>query len=282
MVLRELATLQKQGHKATLIIGDFTASIGDPTGKSKTRIPLSTSQINKNIKQLLPQIFTILDSNHTTIEFNKSWLSKITLSEMLITLSKITVSQALGRNDFQNRLENNQPVGMHEIIYPICQALDSVHIKADLELGGEDQLFNVMMGRDLMKQLEMKPQLPLLFPLLLGTDGINKMSQSLGNFISIRETPENMFGKIMSIPDSIMENWTNLLTDLDFETIAQENPRDTKLILAENIVSALHSTEKAKEAKENFVNRFSNGIISKEIEKIKISEANNWLELVNK
>ena len=261
VVLRELKRLQVCGHSITLIIGDFTAGIGDPTGKSKTRVPLTPQQINDNVSALLPQIFTILDPAKTSVKFNSDWLARKSFAEMMRIMANITVQQALNRNDFQNRLEDNAPVGLHEIMYPVCQALDSVHIWADIEIGGEDQLFNVMMGRDLMKQMGMKPQLPLLFPLLLGVDGTHKMSQSLGNFISIRDTPEDMFGKTMSIPDSAMPNWFHLLTDISFESAQKENPRDTKLILAEEIVRQFHGFEAATLAKINFINRFTHKIV---------------------
>ena len=260
VVLRKLRDFQRQGHTAVLIIGDFTAMIGDPSGKSKTRKQLSREEIQANVDAVMSQVGMILDRSKTEIVFNKDWLGRMTFEDVIRVCSKYTVARILERDDFANRLREHRPVAMHEILYPIAQGLDSVEIKADVEIGGNDQKFNCLVGRDLMENFGMEAQVVLLCPLLVGTDGKEKMSQSLGNYISVVDTPNDMFGKAMSIPDEIMENYFELVTDVpmaEVKSILAGHPRDAKMRLGFEIVKLYHDEAAAREAQEYFVSTFS-------------------------
>lgn len=266
VVLRKLRDFQKLGHTACLIIGDFTAMIGDPSGKSKTRPQLSREEIQANVDAVSSQLYKILDPKETEISFNKDWLGAMNFEDVIRLASRYTVARILERDDFSKRLKEEKPISMHEIMYPLCQGYDSVAIRADVELGGNDQKFNNLVGRTLMSQYGMEPQVVLLCPLLVGTDGVEKMSQSLGNYISIIDEPNDMFGKTMSIPDSIMENYFELATDVPMDEVrtlcdaaasGRTNPRDAKRRLAREIVTLYHNADAAQAADEYFLNTFS-------------------------
>jgi tyrosyl-tRNA synthetase len=260
VVLRKLRDFQRLGHTAVLIIGDFTAMIGDPTGKSKTRKQLTREEIQANVDSVMGQVGMILDRQQTEIVFNKDWLGRMTFEDVIKVCSKYTVARILERDDFTKRLAEHRPVAMHEILYPLAQGLDSVEIKADVEIGGNDQKFNCLVGRDLMENFGLEAQVVVLCPLLVGTDGKEKMSQSLGNYISVVDTPNDMFGKAMSIPDEIMENYFELVTDLpmpEVKQIMQGHPRDAKMRLGYEIVKMYHDEPAAEAAKDYFVSTFS-------------------------
>jgi len=262
VVLRKLRDFQRLGHTACLIIGDFTSMIGDPSGKSKTRPQLTREEIQANVDAVMQQIGTILDPQKTEIYFNKDWLGKMTFEDVIRLCSRYTVARILERDDFSKRLAEHRPIAMHEILYPLCQGMDSVEIVADVEIGGNDQKFNNLVGRTLMEQFGQEPQVVVLCPLLVGTDGVEKMSQSLGNYISVVDTPNDMYGKTMSIPDNLLENYFELATDVpmeDVKTLIAEtpNPRDVKRRLAREIVTLYHSADAAQEADDYFINTFS-------------------------
>lgn len=266
VVLRKLRDFQKLGHTAVLIIGDFTAQIGDPSGKSKTRPQLTREQVQANVKAVSEQVFKILDPEKTEITYNKDWLGAMTFEDVIRLTSRYTVARILERDDFTKRLEEQRPIAMHEILYPLCQGYDSVEVKADIELGGNDQKFNNLVGRNLMAQYGQEPQVVMLCPLLIGLDGKEKMSQSLGNYISVIDTPNDMYGKTMSIPDHLLINWFELCTDIPMtearELVAQAekgeiNPRDVKMRLAREIVTLYHGADAAQEADNYFIETFS-------------------------
>jgi tyrosyl-tRNA synthetase len=266
VVLRKLRDFQKLGHTACLIIGDFTAQIGDPSGKSKTRPQLTRDEVKANVAAVSSQIYKILDKDKTEIYYNRDWLGPMTFEEVIKLASRYTVARILERDDFTKRLKEEKPISMHEILYPLCQGYDSVEIKADVEIGGNDQKFNNLVGRTLMSQYNLEPQVVLLCPLLVGMDGVEKMSQSLGNYISIIDEPNDMYGKTMSIPDSIMENYFELATDVPMDEVqalcaaaasGTTNPRDVKRRLAKEIVGLYHGAEAAQEADDYFVRTFS-------------------------
>ncbi len=262
VVLRKLRDFQLLGHTACLVIGDFTALIGDPSGKTKTRKQLSREEVTANVEAVSKQFFKILDPDRTEISFNKDWLGKLAFEDVIRLCSRITVARIMERDDFTKRWESHQPIAMHELMYPLCQALDSVELKSDVELGGNDQKFNNLLGRTLMEQYGLDPQAVILCPLLVGTDGREKMSQSLGNYVSVIDTPNDMFGKTMSIPDELILNWFELCTDVPLseanELLAPgRNPRDAKIRLARELVSLYHSVEEAEAAEQYFVETFS-------------------------
>jgi tyrosyl-tRNA synthetase len=275
VVLRKLRDFQKLGHTACLIIGDFTAQIGDPSGKSKTRKQLSREEVVANVEAVKTQLFKILDPEKTEIYYNKDWLGAMTFEDVIRLCSRYTVARIMERDDFTKRFSTNQPIAMHEILYPLCQGMDSVEIKSDIEIGGNDQKFNNLVGRTLMEQYGLEPQAVVLCPLLVGTDGKEKMSQSLGNYISIVDEPNTMFGKTMSIPDEIIANWFELCTDVPMEEVhlmlgEGKNPRDAKVRLAREIVSLYHSSECGEEAERYFVETFSQRKIVTDAEELSI------------
>ncbi len=266
VVLRKLRDFQRLGHTACLIIGDFTAQIGDPSGKSKTRKQLSREEVQANVEAVTKQVYKILDPDKTEIFFNRDWLGAMTFEDVIRLASRTTVARIMERDDFTKRWTDNRPIALHEILYPLCQGYDSVQINADVELGGNDQKFNNLVGRTLMNQYGQEPQVVLLMPLLVGTDGVEKMSQSLGNYVSVVDTPNDMYGKTMSIPDSILENWFVLCTDVPLAEIGSMmqacsdgtmNPRDAKRRLAREIVTLYHDAEAAEAADRYFLETFS-------------------------
>lgn len=262
VVLRKLRDFQKLGHTACLIIGDFTAMIGDPSGKSKTRKQLTREEVQANVEAVSEQFYKILDPEKTEIYFNKDWLGKMNFEDVIRLCSRYTVARIMERDDFTKRFTNHEPIAMHEILYPLCQGMDSVEINADVELGGTDQKFNNLVGRTLMSQYDQEPQVVMLCPLLVGTDGTEKMSQSLGNYVSIIDEPNDMFGKTMSIPDSLISNWFELCTDVSMDEVSMmltegKNPRDAKIRLAKEIVSLYHTQDAADAAEQYFIDTFS-------------------------
>ena len=260
VVLRKLRQFQDLGHHAHLIIGDFTAQIGDPSGKSKTRPQLTREQVEENAKTYQTQLSQILDADKTTIHFNGDWLGQMKFDDVIRLTAKYTVAQMLEREDFALRLADNKPVGMHEILYPLCQGQDSVEIKADVELGGTDQRFNNLVGRDLQKASGQEAQVVLLMPILVGLDGVQKMSKSLGNYVGINEEPSEMFGKLMSIPDEAMRQYYTLCTDIPLDEVEQilaGHPMDAKKRLGREVVATYHGAEAAQGAQLNFEQKFS-------------------------
>jgi len=266
VVLRKLRQFQDFGHIACLIVGDFTAMIGDPTGRSKTRRQLPREEVLAYVEKLKPQLFRILDPERTQLYYNADWLGKMSFADVIQLASKYTVARILERNDFAQRLATGQPLGMHEILYPLCQGYDSVAIEADVELGGSDQRFNNLVGRDLQREFGQEPQVVFLMPLLIGLDGKEKMSQSLGNYIGISEPPDQMFGKVMSLPDALMHHYFVLCTEVPLEEVeamerdwreGRVNPRDVKRRLAREIVALYHGQAAAERADEQFMRIFS-------------------------
>jgi tyrosyl-tRNA synthetase len=266
VVLRKIRDFQRLGHTGCIIVGNFTAQIGDPTGKSKTRPQLSLDEIMENVEALKGELFKILIPEKTEIYYNNDWLGAMNFADVIKLTSRYTVARILERDDFSKRLQNNQPVSLHEIMYPLCQGCDSVHLNADVEIGGNDQKFNCLVGRTLMSQYDQTPQVVVLCPLLVGLDGKEKMSQSLGNYIAVNDEPNDMYGKTMSIPDELMENYFELATDFPMDQAKSElaesargekNPRDVKRLLAREIVSLYHGREAAEAADSHFIHTFS-------------------------
>ena len=262
-ILRMLKKFQDYGHTAVLILGEFTAQVGDPSGKSETRKVMEENEIDDNAKGVLPIIKNILNDNNLEIVSNKDWLSKLTIQDMMELASKTTLAQMMERDDFSKRFSDNSPISLLEFFYPLYQGYDSVAVKADIEIGGNDQLWNLMLGREIQKSYDLSPQIAMTFPLLVGTDGSKKMSQSLNNYISISDTPENIFGKIMSIPDEIMWDYFTMLTDLEMSKIAdlknnvdkgKTNPFDYKKMLGKLIVSEIYDENNAQAAENSFEN----------------------------
>ena len=262
-ILRMLKKFQDYGHTAVLILGEFTAQVGDPSGKSETRKVMGENEIDDNAKGVLPIIKNILNENNLEIVSNKDWLSKLTIQDMMELASKTTLAQMMERDDFSKRFSDNSPISLLEFFYPLYQGYDSVAVKADIEIGGNDQLWNLMLGREIQKSYDLSPQIAMTFPLLVGTDGSKKMSQSLNNYISISDTAENIFGKIMSIPDEIMWDYFTMLTDLEISEIAnfrknvdkgKTNPFDYKKMLGKLIVSEIYDENSALVAESTFEN----------------------------
>ncbi|MGL4560964.1 MAG: tyrosine--tRNA ligase, partial [Brevinema sp.] len=259
VILRKLRQLQDLGHQVIFIIGDFTAMIGDPTGKSETRKPLDRETVLINAETYKQQLFKILDPKKTEILFNSAWLDSLTFADMIRLTSRVTVAQLLERDDFSKRFKEHRPISLVEFMYPLAQAYDSVVLEADLEAGGTDQKFNLLFGRALQQALGHEPQCIITMPIIEGLDGVQKMSKSLNNYIGLTDTPENMFGKIMSIPDHLLEKYFELLTDVDIDTVKKrlasgENPRDLKVELGKNIVECYHSHSAADQALAHFEN----------------------------
>jgi len=261
-IIRALRKFQDEGHTAVLILGEFTAQVGDPSGKSETRTLLEESDVSENSKGVLPVIKNILHEDNLEIVSNKDWLSKLTTSELVNLASSTTLAQMLERDDFSKRFENNNPISLMEFFYPMFQGYDSVAIKADIEIGGHDQLWNLMLGREIQKFYNLDPQVAMTFPLLIGTDGKKKMSQSLNNYISVSDKPEDIFGKIMSIPDEVMWDYFLMLTDVPLNEIDEmkknidngENPFEYKKQLGQMIVQDIYSKDKASIALDAFQN----------------------------
>ncbi len=288
VVLRKIKQMQNLGHKVVIIIGDFTGRIGDPTGKAKGRIALSDNQVKANAKTYFEQIFKVLDSEKTTVRFNSEWLSKLTFEEVIKLAATTSVARILERDDFQNRYKNQVPIGIHEFFYPLMQAYDSVEIQADIELGGTDQTFNILMGRTLQKHWGLEKQIAIFMPLLEGLDGIEKMSKSLGNYIGVNEPAEVMFKKVMEVPDSLIIKYFELATDEhpdEIEKIKQHlekgaNPRDIKLKLAKIVTNLYWGEEETKRAITYFETAFSKKEIPDDIPKILIEIGAETVEAI--
>jgi tyrosyl-tRNA synthetase len=279
VVLRKLAQFQELGHTAILIIGDFTAMIGDPSGRNATRPPLTFDEAQENGKSYWEQASKILDPEKTKIVHNSEWLKKMNFEDVIKLASKYTVARMLERDDFTKRFQGGIPISMHELLYPLAQAQDSVAIKSDVELGGTDQKFNLLVGRDIQRENGIEPQVILTMPLLVGTDGTEKMSKSYGNYIGIDDSPKDIFGKSLSIPDELIYTYYELATDIGKEELADikskledpsNNPRDIKRKLARNFVEMYHSAEEAKKAEEEFDKIFINKGIPDDIGELKI------------
>ena len=280
-ILRMLRKFQDYGHTAVLILGEFTAQVGDPSGKSETRKVMEENEIDDNAKGVLPIIKNILNDNNLEIVSNKDWLSKLTIQDMMELASKTTLAQMMERDDFSKRFSDNSPISLLEFFYPLYQGYDSVAIKADIEIGGNDQLWNLMLGREIQKSFDLSPQIVMTFPLLVGTDGSKKMSQSLNNYISISDSPENIFGKIMSIPDEIMWDYFTMLTDLEISEIAdfrkivdkgKTNPFDYKKMLGKLIVSEIYDKNSALVAESTIENITINKNLPENMPEINIDD----------
>ncbi|MBU0472565.1 MAG: tyrosine--tRNA ligase [Bacteroidetes bacterium] len=278
VVLRKLAQFQKLGHQAILIIGDFTALIGDPSGRNSTRPPLTEADIAENAKSYFEQAYKILDKEKTKIVYNSEWLGKMNFADVIKLASKYTVARMLERDDFTNRFKGGIPISMHEILYPLAQAMDSVAIESDVELGGTDQKFNLLVGRDIQRENEMTPQVILTMPILVGTDGVEKMSKSYDNYIGISDSPKDIYGRTLSIPDHIIYNYYEVATDISTDELSQikllledknNNPRDLKRQLARKLVEMYHSKEAAILAEEELDNIFINKGIPEDIHEMK-------------
>ena len=281
VVLNKLRQFQDLGHKAILIIGDYTARIGDPSGRSALRPRLSSEAIDKNAKTYMKQAFKILDSEKTEVVKNSEWLKPLKLEDILNLTSRFTVARMLERDDFKKRFKGNISIAIMEFLYPIMQAYDSVAIKADIELGGTDQRFNLLMGRELQKEFKQRPQVAITMPILVGTDGVEKMSKSLGNYIGVTEPPGEIFGKIMSIPDGVMINYYRLVTRLNIAEISEieksinnqsMNPVLAKRRLARLIIEGLYSRDDAVVAEKNFDNIFKDKLVPDKIEEYVLVE----------
>ena len=273
VLLNKLRHFQLQGHQVVFLIGDFTAMIGDPTGKNVTRLPLSEESVLENAKTYQHQVFKILDPEKTQIEFNSKWMGKMSAVDLIRLASTYTVARMLERDDFHKRYHSEQPIAIHEFLYPLVQGYDSVALKADVELGGTDQKFNLLMGRELQKHYGMEPQVIMMTPLIEGLDGVKKMSKSLNNYIGINESATSMFGKLMSISDELMWRYINLLSFKSSADIANIhktvteglNPRDVKIEFAKEIIERFHNKEEAELAHVAFIERFQKGEIPSDL-----------------
>lgn len=276
VLVNKMRQFQQMGHHIMFLIGDFTGLIGDPTGKSATRPALTPEEIQENARTYQQQVFKILDPEATEICFNSTWHGPKSSADMIRLASRHTVARMLERDDFSKRYKSNQPISIHEFLYPLVQGWDSVEMKADVELGGTDQKFNLLVGRELMKSEGMDPQVILTMPILEGLDGVQKMSKSLDNYIGIEDAPNDMFGKLMSVSDELMWRYFELLSFRpmsEIDTLKQEveqgkNPRDVKFLLAEEIISRFHSGDAARKAREDFISRFSKGAIPEEMPEV--------------
>jgi tyrosyl-tRNA synthetase len=273
VLLHKLRSFQKLGHEVIFLIGDFTGMIGDPTGKSATRPPLTQEEVLANAQTYKSQIGKVLDLDRTNIQFNSSWIGKLTAADIIQLAAKHTVARMLERDDFSKRYKSEQPIAIHEFLYPLIQGYDSVALRADVELGGTDQKFNMLVGRELQKHYGQNPQVVMTMPILEGTDGVNKMSKSLGNYIGISEAPDEMFGKLMSISDNLMWRYLELLSSESLSTIESWkrsvaeglNPRDVKFRLSKEIVARYHGAAAADQAHASFVARFQRGQMPEDV-----------------
>ena len=289
VLINKLRHFQDLGHKVIFLIGDFTGMIGDPTGKDKTRPPLDKTTIEENAKTYKKQVFKILDPKLTEVRFNSEWNNKLGAEGIIKLASKYNLARMLERDDFNKRYKSNQSIAVHEFLYPLIQAYDSMVLEADIELGGTDQKFNLLVGREIQRSYGKEPQVVLTVPILEGTDGINKMSKSLNNYVGIEESPQDMFGKIMSISDELMWRWFDLLSfktiveiqNLKDEQAAGKNPRDIKVALAKEIISRFHDSKSADEAEENFINQFQKRNTPDDIEELSLDWKEDSIPLPN-
>ena len=279
VILNKMRHFQELGHKVVFLIGDFTGRIGDPSGKNKTRPTLQKNELEENAKSYSDQVYKILKKDLTEIRFNSEWCDELGADGIIELASKYNLGRMLERDDFNKRYKANQQIALHEFLYPLIQAYDSIALKADIEMGGTDQKFNLLVGRELQRAFGQEPQVCITLPILKGLYGVNKMSKSLDNYIGINENPDDMFGKVMSISDDLMWEWYELLSFKqleDIEALKNEvkdgmNPRDVKILLAEEITERFHSKEDAENAKNTFLDRFQKGAKPKEIETYSIS-----------
>jgi tyrosyl-tRNA synthetase len=289
VVLRKLREFQDLGHTVVLIIGDFTARIGDPSGRNETRPMLTKEEVLENAKTYQEQAFKILDPERTELRFNGEWLDRMTFADVIVLASKYTVARMLERDDFAKRFKEGIPIAVSEFLYPLAQAYDSVAIQADVELGGTDQLFNLLVGRKIQEEYGQEPQIVMTMPIIEGTDGKLKMSKSYGNYIAFNDPPEEMYGKLMSIPDELIIKYMHLLTNIPEEVIEEYekkmkektiNPRDVKMVLAYEITRFFHGEENAKKAQEQFVKVFQKKEIPDEMPVVEISQDKNIVDLL--
>ncbi|OGT01338.1 MAG: tyrosine--tRNA ligase [Gallionellales bacterium RBG_16_57_15] len=289
VLLNKMRQLQDLGHHALFLIGDFTGMIGDPTGKNTTRPPLSREQVLENAQSYRDQVFKVLDPEKTEIVFNSTWMDKFSAVDLIKLAATHTVAQMLERDDFGKRYKSNQPIAIHEFVYPLVQGYDSVALRADIELGGTDQKFNLLMGRELQKHFGQPAQCVLTMPLLEGLDGVNKMSKSLGNYVGITDAPQDMFGKLMSVSDELMWRYLELLSFESLATIAKwreevaqgRNPRDIKVLLAQEIVARFHSKKSAEDALTEFEARFRQGVLPEDMPEITITSTGGHIAIAN-
>lgn len=289
VLINKLKQLQDLGHEILFLIGDFTGRIGDPTGKNITRQPLTTEQVLENAKTYESQIYKILDPNKTKIVFNSQWLDSFSAKDLISLAAKQTVARMLERDDFSKRYREGQPIAIHEFLYPLLQGYDSVELKADVELGGTDQKFNLLMGRELQKIYHQSPQTVITMPLLEGLDGVKKMSKSLDNYIGIAEPADTMFGKIMSVSDELMWRYYELLSFISLNEIvglkekvlAGMNPRDVKILLAKEIITRFHDANAANDAEARFHQQFSQGLIPEDIPEVNVTPQGQSIALVH-
>ncbi|MBS0288137.1 MAG: tyrosine--tRNA ligase [Proteobacteria bacterium] len=289
VLINKLKHLQDLGHEILFLIGDFTGRIGDPTGKNITRQPLTTEQVLENAKTYESQIYKILDPNKTKIVFNSQWLDSFSAKDLISLAAKQTVARMLERDDFSKRYRDGQPIAIHEFLYPLLQGYDSVELKADVELGGTDQKFNLLMGRELQKIYHQSPQIVITMPLLEGLDGVKKMSKSLDNYIGIAESADTMFGKIMSVSDELMWRYYELLSFISLSEIVAlkekvqdgMNPRDVKILLAKELITRFHDANAATEAEARFHQQFSQGLIPEDIPEVNIAPQGQSIALVH-
>ena len=289
VLLNKLRQFQELGHQVIFLIGDFTGLIGDPTGKNATRPPLTKEQVAANANTYAEQVFKILKPEQTEVRFNSEWMERLGAAGMLKLAASHTVARMLERDDFSKRFKGNQPIAIHEFLYPLMQGYDSVELKADVELGGTDQKFNLLMGRELQKQNGMAPQVVLMMPLLEGLDGVNKMSKSLGNYVGINEPANEIFGKVMSVSDELMWRWYELLSFRLLSEVAAfkgdvasgRNPRDIKVLLAQELVARFHNQEAADKALADFEARFKQGAMPDEIPEVSVQSVDGGVQISN-
>ncbi len=289
VLINKMRQFQQFGHHVMFLIGDFTGMIGDPTGKNVTRKPLTREEVLENAKTYQEQVFKILDPEKTHVMFNSEWMNKMSAADMVHLTAQYTVARMLERDDFAKRYANQQPISIHEFLYPLAQGYDSVAMKADVELGGTDQKFNLLVGRELQKAWGQNPQIVMTMPLLEGLDGVKKMSKSLGNYIGICEAPNEMFGKLMSVSDELMWRYFELLSFRPLNEIAQlkqqmaegRNPRDIKFELAQEIITRFHNKTEAEKAQADFIQRFSQGAMPDEIEDIELTLTNDTIGIAS-
>lgn len=287
VLLNKMRAFQSFGHRVVFLIGDFTGMIGDPTGKSETRPALTPEQVAENAQTYKEQVFKILDAERTEVRFNSEWFGSMQASDMIQLASKHTVARMLERDDFSKRYKGGLPIAIHEFLYPLVQGYDSVALKADVELGGTDQTFNLLVGRQLQQSHGQRPQVVMTMPLLEGLDGVNKMSKSLGNYIGVTDSPDDMFGKVMSISDELMWRYFELLSSKSLDDIARarasidegRNPRDIKFELGQELVARFHGSAAASSALEAFISRFQQGQLPEDIPEVDVVAVDGGLQL---
>jgi tyrosyl-tRNA synthetase len=281
ITLKKLRDFQHFGHTVIFLVGDFTATIGDPTGRSELRKPLTRDEVERNAETYKRQVYKILDPQRTELRFNSEWMDHVSIRELIQIAANLSVARMLERDDFERRLAEQQPLFMHELLYPVIQGYDSVALKADVELGGTDQKFNMLVGRELQRAMGQQPQVVITMPLLEGLDGKRKMSKSLGNYVGLTDSPEEMFGKLMSIPDAVMQKYFELLTDVDGTEVRHpksktEHPMDSKKRLASTIVEEYYDRKAAEKAREYFETKFQRRQVPSDVPEFKLGQK-TWI-----